>query len=76
MVGQDSRGKGKVADGHDERDMISIDDETKGEKPVDSGSNKKKDGKKKKHTKKIVYYERRHIYIFDGFAKGRLFFFQ
>jgi hypothetical protein len=55
MAGQESKGKGKVVNGHDEKEKIPIDYETKGEKPVDSGSSKKKEDKKKKCIKKIVY---------------------
>jgi hypothetical protein len=55
MVGQDSKGKGKVADEHDRKEKITVDDELKGEKPIDFGSSK--EGKKKKCIKKIVYYE-------------------
>jgi hypothetical protein len=51
MVGQVSKGKGKV---DDEKDKIPIDDEPNGEKLIDLGS--KKDGKKKR-IKKIIYYE-------------------
>ena len=50
----DSKGKGKVTD---EKEKIPIDDEPKGEKVVDSGSCKKKEGMKKKGIKKIIYYE-------------------
>jgi hypothetical protein len=38
------------------KEKISISDKPKGEKPIDSGSNKK-EGKKNKCIKKIVYYE-------------------
>ena len=48
----DSKGKGKVAE---EKKKICIDDEPKGEKTIDSWSGKKED-KKKKCIKKIVYY--------------------
>jgi hypothetical protein len=51
---QDPKGKGKVANNHNDKDMIPIDDELKCEKFVDSGS---KEGKKKKRIKKIVYYK-------------------
>jgi hypothetical protein len=50
--GIDSKGKGKVAE---EKEKICIDHEPKGEKTIDSGSGKKED-KKKKCIKKIVYY--------------------
>jgi hypothetical protein len=49
----DSKGKGKV---FDEKEMIPIDDEPKGEKIVDSRSEKWKEGKKK-CIKKIIYYD-------------------
>jgi hypothetical protein len=46
-----------VADVHDEKEKIPIYDEPKGEKPIDSGSSKNKNGNKKKHIKKTIYYE-------------------
>jgi hypothetical protein len=55
MVGQDSKGVGEVANEHDEKEKIPIDDEPKGEKPINLGSNKK-DGKKK-CIKNVIYYE-------------------
>jgi hypothetical protein len=45
----DSKGKGKVT----EEETISINDEPKEEKPIDSGSGKRKEGK----NKKIIYYD-------------------
>jgi hypothetical protein len=39
----------------DEKEIVN-NNEPKGEKPIDSGSNKNKDGKKKRHIKKVVYY--------------------
>jgi hypothetical protein len=51
----DSKGKRKVTD---DKENIPIDDIPKGgEKPIESGSNKKKDGKKKERIRKIIYYE-------------------
>jgi hypothetical protein len=46
----DPKGKGKVTNN---KDKIPINDEPKGEKPVDSRSNKK-EGIKKKHIKKTT----------------------
>jgi hypothetical protein len=46
----DPKGKGIVID-----DKETVNNEPKGDKPIDSGSNNKKDGKKR-HIKKIVYY--------------------
>jgi hypothetical protein len=57
MAGIDPKGNGKVADGHDEKERIPIDDKPKCEKPVNSGSKRNKEGKKKKHIKKTVNYE-------------------
>jgi hypothetical protein len=52
----DTKGKGIVID-EKEKETVN-DNEPKGEKPTDSGSNnKKKDGKKKRRIKKIVYYD-------------------
>jgi hypothetical protein len=52
----DPKGKGIVID-EKEKETVN-DNEPKGEKPTDSGSNnKKKDGKKKRRIKKIVYYD-------------------
>jgi hypothetical protein len=68
MTGQDL--KGKVANDHNEKEKIPIDYRPKGEKSVDSRT---KEGKKKKHIKKIVYYENESdFYLFDHFAQGRL----
>jgi hypothetical protein len=53
----DPEGTGKVANRRDDKEKIPINDEPKGEKPVDLRSGKKKEGKKKKCIKKIVYYE-------------------
>jgi hypothetical protein len=48
----DSKGKGKVSD---EKEKIPLDDEPEGNKTVESGSNKKREGKKKKHIKKPLH---------------------
>jgi hypothetical protein len=53
---KDYKGKGKVADEHDRKENIPIDDEPKGEKPVDSGLGNNT-GMEKKRIKKIVYYD-------------------
>jgi hypothetical protein len=50
---EDTKGKGKVVD-HNEKDNTTINDKYKDEKPVYSRT--KKDGKKR-HIKKIIYYE-------------------
>jgi hypothetical protein len=53
MASNDAKWKGKVTD-----EKETINNEPKGDKPINSGSNnKKKDGKKKKCIKKIVYYD-------------------
>jgi hypothetical protein len=49
----DSKGKGKVSN---KKEKISLDDEPKGDKTVESGSHKKEE-EKKKRIKKIIYYE-------------------
>jgi hypothetical protein len=49
-MADDTKGKGKVTD-----EKETLNNEPKGEKPIDSGSGKK-DGKKKNRIKKIVYY--------------------
>jgi hypothetical protein len=52
----DPRGKGMVINDK-EKETLYV-DETKGDKPTDSGSNnKRKEGKKKRRIKKIVYYD-------------------
>jgi hypothetical protein len=53
MATSDAKGKGKVTN---EKEMISTNYDPKGHKLVDSGSNKK-EGKRRKCTKKIVYYD-------------------
>jgi hypothetical protein len=45
MMGQDPKGKRMVANNHNEKVKILVDDEPKGEKSVYSGT--KKEGKKK-----------------------------
>jgi hypothetical protein len=51
----DPKGKGIVI--NDKEDTLNI-NEPKGDKPTDSGSNnKRKDGKKKKRIKEIIYYD-------------------
>lgn len=53
MASDDAKGKGKVTG-----EKETINNEPKGDKPIDLGSNnKKKDMKKKKCMKKIVYYD-------------------
>jgi hypothetical protein len=50
----DPKGKGIVIDEKEE----TVNNEPKGEKPIDSDSNnKKKDRKNKKHIKKIIHYD-------------------
>ena len=50
----DPKGKGMVVNDKKE----SLFNEPRGDKPTDSGlSHKKKDGKKKRRIKKIVYYD-------------------
>jgi hypothetical protein len=39
-----------------EKEMISINDEAKGEKHIDSRSSKRREGEKKKRNEKIIYY--------------------
>jgi hypothetical protein len=52
----DPKGKGIVID--DKEKEIVNNNEPKVDKPIDSGSNnKKKDGKRKRRIKKIVYYD-------------------
>jgi hypothetical protein len=52
----DPKGKGMVIN-YKEKETFNV-DEPKGDKPTDSGSNnKKKDGKKKRCIKKIIYYD-------------------
>jgi hypothetical protein len=46
------KGKGMVVN-----DKESIFNEPRDDKPTDSGSSHKKDGKKKRRIKKIVYYD-------------------
>jgi hypothetical protein len=53
MMGQDPKGKGKVANDYNQMEKIPIHDDHKGEKSIDLGP---KEGKKK-HIKKIIYYE-------------------
>jgi hypothetical protein len=51
----DPKGKGMVINDNEKESFIN---EPKDDKPTDSGSShKKKDGKKKRHIKKIVYYD-------------------
>jgi hypothetical protein len=53
MASDDTKGKSKVADKKE-----TINNKPKGDKPVDLDlNNKKKDGKKKKCIKKIIYYD-------------------
>jgi hypothetical protein len=54
MIASDAKGKAKVTD---EKEKISVDCDLKDDAPVDFGSNKNRDGNKKKRIKKIVYYE-------------------
>jgi hypothetical protein len=49
----DSKGKGKVSN---EKEKVPDEVETKDEILVDSGSHKK-EGKRRKHIKKIIYYD-------------------
>jgi hypothetical protein len=52
----DPKGKGMVINDK-EKETLYV-DESKGDKPTDSGlSHKKRDGKKKMHIKKIIYYD-------------------
>jgi hypothetical protein len=51
MASDDANGKGKVTD-----EKETINNEPKGDKPVDSGLTNK-DGKNKEHIKKIIYYD-------------------
>jgi hypothetical protein len=52
MASDDAKRKGKVID-----EKETINNEPKGDKPIDSGlNNKKRYEKKKKRIKKIVYY--------------------
>jgi hypothetical protein len=53
MDSNDARGKGNVTD---EKEKIPIDSDLKGDAPINSGSNKKTDDKKKR-IKNIIYYE-------------------
>jgi hypothetical protein len=51
----DPKGKGTVI--NDKEETLYV-DEPKGDKPTDSGSShKKRDGKKKRRIKKIIYYD-------------------
>jgi hypothetical protein len=50
----DLKGKGIIIN-EKEKETVN-NNEPKGEKPIDSGSNNKKDGKMKRRIKKIVYY--------------------
>jgi hypothetical protein len=60
----EAKGKGKVID-----EKETLNNESKGEKYIDLGSQKKKkDGKKKKRIKKIIYYDIKHFFIY---TKGR-----
>jgi hypothetical protein len=51
-MADDAKGKDKVTD-----EKETLNNEPKGEKPVDSRSWKRKEGKKKKRIKKIIYYD-------------------
>jgi hypothetical protein len=52
----DPKGKEMVINDK-EKEALNVDD-PKGDKPTDSGSNnKRKDGKKKRHIKKIIHYD-------------------
>jgi hypothetical protein len=52
----DPKGKGVMIDDKEKETVNN--NELKGDKPIDPGSNnKKKDGKKKRRIKKIVYYD-------------------
>jgi hypothetical protein len=51
MASNDAKGKGKVTD-----EKETINNESKGDKPIDSGSNNKNEGRRRKHIKKIIYY--------------------
>jgi hypothetical protein len=53
MANNNTKGKGKVTD---EKETISTNDEPKGDKPIDSRSNKK-EGNRRKRIKKIIYYD-------------------
>jgi hypothetical protein len=51
----DPKGKGMVAN---DKEKESFFNEPRDDKPTDSGSShKKRDGKKKRHIKKIIYYD-------------------
>jgi hypothetical protein len=51
----DPKGKGMVVN---EKEKLSLLNETRDDKPTDSGSShKKRDGKKKRRIKKIIYYD-------------------
>jgi hypothetical protein len=50
----DPKGKGMVVN---DKEKESIFNEPRDDKPTDSGSSHKKDGKKKRCIKKIVYYD-------------------
>jgi hypothetical protein len=49
-MSKDAKGKGKVTD-----EKETLNNEPKGEKLVDLGSEKRKEGKKNKRIKKIIY---------------------
>jgi hypothetical protein len=52
----DPKGKGMVINDKEKETLYM--DKPKGYKPTDSGStHKKRDGKKKRHIKKIIYYD-------------------
>jgi hypothetical protein len=52
----DPKGKGMVINDNEKETLYA--DEPKGDKPTNSGSShKKKDGKKKRHIKKIINYD-------------------
>jgi hypothetical protein len=50
----DPKGKGMVINDKEKESFIN---EPKDDKPTDSGSSHKKDGKKKRRINKIVYYD-------------------
>jgi hypothetical protein len=52
MASNNAKGNGNLTDKEE-----TINNESKGDKPIDSGSNNKKEGKSRKHIKKIIYYD-------------------
>jgi hypothetical protein len=49
-MADDAKGKGKVT-----HKKETLNNESNGEKPIDSGSGKRREGKKKKKIKKIIH---------------------